>query len=305
MLEGMLVVDKPTGMTSFDVIRRLRRVLRLKALGHTGTLDPNASGVLCVCVGWALKLLRFLEDDHKVYRARAKLGEVTTTDDAEGEIVERRTVAVEKERVLACLNQFVGTIEQVPPQFSAIKVAGRRAYERAREGDEVVLAARKVRIDRIDVRSYEAPLLSFDVTCGKGTYIRSLCRDFGVAVRCGAHLEALRRLESGVAKIDDAVRLDSVADLLQSGQPLPLIPCWDMLSHFESVNLSREDGLAITHGRRPLLPDEYSLEPGTMVRLRSDLCSNQQEKPLLLAVAQVDEGRCLRPIRVRPQPLSS
>ena len=299
MLEGMLVVDKPTGMTSFDVIRRLRRLLGLRALGHTGTLDPNASGVLCVCVGWALKLLRFLDDDHKVYSACAKLGEVTDTDDAEGEVIACHSVAVSEDDVAAELHRLVGIIDQVPPQYSAVKVDGRRAYAQARKGKEVTLSPRKVRIDRIDADPYVAPFISFRVACGKGTYIRSLCRDLGAALGCGAHLSTLRRLESGGATIDQACTFEQLDELVQLGTPLPVVTCWDMLSHLPAVDLSPEAALAISHGRRPQLPEHHPLDTGTIVRLRPEPLGDTAQP--LLAVAQVEEGRLLRPIRVRPQ----
>lgn len=293
MLDGMLVIDKPAGITSFDVIRRLRRILSTRALGHTGTLDPAATGVLCVCVGWGLKLIRFLPDDHKVYDAVIQLGRVTTTDDAEGEVVSESPVDVTEADLRQALSGFVGLIEQVPPAFSAIKVDGKRAYAQARKGHEVKLAARPVRIDRLELEGFEPPRFALRVTCGKGTYIRSLARDLGAVLECGAHLATLRRTESGVARIEQALTIDQVAERVETHQPLPTVSCWDMLSHLPGIDMSPDEVRAIGYGQR-IRPAGLAASEGDLVRL-----ADAPER--LFAVGQLVAGGEIKPIRVRPQ----
>jgi tRNA pseudouridine55 synthase len=205
---GVLVVDKPRGVTSFDVVARVRRALGVKRVGHAGTLDPMATGVLPVCVGEATKLVPFLMANEKEYAARARLGVTTDTLDADGRVTaERDPSAVTRDAVERTLAGFVGVIQQVPPMHSALRKDGRRLYELARAGEEVERAPREVEIRAARVDAWEPPDVAFTVVCGKGTYIRSLAADLGEALGVGAHLVALRRLRVGAFMIEHAVPL--------------------------------------------------------------------------------------------------
>lgn len=299
----MLVIDKPLGASSFDVIRRLRRVLHTRSLGHTGTLDPAATGVLCVCAGWALKLMQFFDDDRKSYRATVRLGQTTETDDREGAVIEERPVDVDWAALEAALGPFVGTIEQVPPAFSAIKVAGERAYAKARRGEDVALRARPVRIDRIELVSYEAPLAVLDIDCGKGTYVRSVARDLGAALGCGAHLAGLRRTRSGTATESDAIGLDEVETRLAAASgdvgALPWLDPWRLLEHLPAATLDDAGAAAIRQGKRVPVGVADGGPGGALVRVDASA-----EPGRLLAVARVEERRgalaLLQPVKVRP-----
>lgn len=211
MIHGFLNVDKPAGLTSHDVVARVRRVAGQKRVGHGGTLDPAATGVLPIGLGQATRLLEFLVEGRKRYRAVIKLGVTTTTDDAEGTVVSEQPLpALETGDLQVALSQFVGIVEQVPPMYSAIQIGGRRLYDIARAGETLELAPRTVEIDRIELLSWQSPLVEVDIVCGKGTYIRSLARDLGATLGCGAHLETLRRTAVGPLSWETAVPLDQL-----------------------------------------------------------------------------------------------
>lgn len=208
MLHGFLNIDKPAGMTSHDVVARVRRLAGQKRVGHGGTLDPSATGVLPVALGAATRLVDYLVEDRKGYRADVRLGRITTTDDAEGEIVGEQPVPpLDRDALEAALAPFIGTIQQIPPMYSAIQVGGQRMYDLARRGETVELAPRTVVLEQIRIVDWQSPVLTLDVLCGKGTYIRALARDLGAALGCGAHLAALRRTTVGPLRIDAAVPL--------------------------------------------------------------------------------------------------
>jgi tRNA pseudouridine55 synthase len=210
---GLLVLDKPSGLTSRDAVDRAARWFPRKTkIGHAGTLDPLATGVLVLAVGQATRLIEYVQAMPKVYRTRIRLG---ATDDADGTITENANAhPVNEEAVRAALASFIGEVEQVPPTYSAARVEGRRAYALARRGTEVELAPRKVRVDRIDVREYRWPELELDVFCGKGTYIRSIARDLGRALGVGGYVTELRRLRIGPFTVEDAIPLDAKAPKL-------------------------------------------------------------------------------------------
>ena len=202
---GFLIVDKPLGATSFSMVSLVRRLAGVRRVGHAGTLDPLASGVLPVAVGAATRLIEYLDDAPKTYVAVVRLGAATTTFDAEGDVTETRDPSgVRREDIEAALREFVGDIEQVPPRYSALKVAGKPMYAYAREGAEIEAKPRRVRIDSISVLGYASPDVEIEVVCGKGTYIRSLAHDLGARLGCGAHLAALRRTASGGFTLHDA-----------------------------------------------------------------------------------------------------
>src|SRR5262245_1264973 len=211
-MHGFLNIDKPAGPTSHDVVVRVRRLAKQRRVGHAGTLDPAATGVLVVALGNATRLIEYVQEQtSKRYQALVQLGVTTATDDAEGEVLHESPVPhLALAEIDAQLVAFRGEIEQAPPQYSAIHHAGRRMHELARAGIIVDLPTRTVTIDRLVVLAWEPPLLTLDVTCSKGTYIRSLARDIGAAIGCGAHLQALRRLAVGTFEVEDAATLEQL-----------------------------------------------------------------------------------------------
>lgn len=220
-MDGVLVVDKPAGPTSHDIVDRVRRALGERRAGHTGTLDPFATGVLPVCVGKATRLARFLSGGEKVYRASVRLGFATTTDDRTGEPVgEPRTVALRRDALEAAIGSLVGTFDQVPPAFSAKRVGGRRLYELARRGEAVPRQAACVTVHAVDLVAFDGDRLEIEVRCSAGTYVRALARDLGERLGTGGHLTALRRTRSGSFDLAQAVPGDDLADA--AGRLLPL-----------------------------------------------------------------------------------
>jgi tRNA pseudouridine55 synthase len=224
MISGVLVVDKPKGVTSFDVVAEVRRAFGERRVGHAGTLDPMATGVLPVCLGEATKLVPFLQDGEKVYEAELLLGVTTETQDAEGSVVSRREVNVGRAQLEAAIPPFVGRILQKPPMHSALRVGGKRLYEFARQGVEVEREARPVEVHAVDVLEFAPPRVRLRVRCGKGTYIRALAADLGEALGCGAHLTALRRTRVG--RFEAMVPLEQLAgaSLLGMAEALADLP---------------------------------------------------------------------------------
>jgi len=210
---GFVVIDKPSGLTSFAIVSMMRRLTGVRRIGHAGTLDPLATGVLPVAVGHATRFIEYLDDEAKTYVATVRFGATTDTYDADGEVTSRADASkLTREDVERALAGFVGEIEQTPPAYSAIKVAGKPLYRYAREGAEIQIAPRAVRIDAIRVLSFDAgeAEATIEVECGKGTYIRSLAHDAGQALGSGAHISALRRTRSGGFRIEDAHTVETI-----------------------------------------------------------------------------------------------
>ncbi len=244
---GLLLVDKPTGMTSHDVVAGVRRHVRPLRVGHTGTLDPLASGLLILCVGEAVKIAGFIEGRDKLYRAVALLGVQTDTQDVTGNIAAQTSVDnMTEERVRETSRRFVGEIEQKPPAFSAVKIGGVRAYKLARSSKPVETKSRQVRITRLEIERVRLPRVDFVVECSKGTYIRALCSDLGEVLGVGGCMESLRRLAIGrfsVTEAKPAADLDSRESIMQA-----LLPAANALSHIQSVTCSPEDVRRLEHG---------------------------------------------------------
>ena len=247
MVDGLVVVDKPAGATSHDVVAALRRVYGQRKVGHAGTLDPDATGVLLVGLGRATRLLRFLVDTQKEYRGTVVFGVATDTLDAAGAVLERTPMPRTRSQVEAAARRFVGSIEQVPPMVSAVKVGGRRLYELAREGVEVERAPRTVRIDRIDVEEVVPgpfPEATLRVTCGSGTYVRALAADLGAALGGPAHLRDLCRLRVGSFAIAEARSLEAIAADPAAALRTPA----DAMRDLPARRLGPEEARAVTHG---------------------------------------------------------
>lgn len=250
-LDGILLIDKPAGWTSHDVVARVRKVTGQRRIGHTGTLDPMATGLLVLCLGAATRLVEYMMGHGKRYTGMVKLGTVTTTDDAEGEPLERRPVPplddAELERAVEPLR---GRILQRPPAFSALKVGGQRAYRLARRGEGPELAPREVVIHRFEALRRNGEAVEIDVTCSSGTYIRSLARDLGEALGCGGHLAALRREASGPFRIDDAMTLEAVeAAVMDGGIESLLLPADEALLGFDAALLGAAGASAFARGQ--------------------------------------------------------
>ena len=293
-VDGVLVVDKPSGPTSFEVVARVRRLLRADKAGHTGTLDPLATGVLGVCLGEAVKLQHFLAEGDKAYLATVAFGAATTTEDAEGEVTERGDPSgVDAAAIRAALPRFLGEIEQVPPMFSAVRVAGRRLHRAARAGEAVERVPRRVRVLALELLEV-APagggvvLARLAVRCGKGTYVRTLAVDVGRALGVPAHLAALRRTEAGPFRLEEATTLQELERLAAGdGDALRarILPPAEALRAWPEVRLSAPEARDLAHGK-----------PLAGVRPEG-LCRALDLDGRLLAVCE-GRGGLLRPIRV-------
>jgi tRNA pseudouridine55 synthase len=237
---GILLIDKPSGITSHDAVARVRRVLGIKKVGHAGTLDPMATGLLVMGVGRGTRLLRFLGETPKLYEGTGVLGVQTTTLDAEGEVVARNAVDVTEDDLRAALTRFEGTILQVPPAYSAVRVGGERSYRAARRGQEVRAPARTVHVYAFNLRGFESPRFAFRARCSGGTYVRSLVADVGSLLGCGAHLAVLRRTAVGPFRVDEARPPE---------EPGPVLPLERAVEHLAGVELDPEEAKAAAHGR--------------------------------------------------------
>jgi len=249
-VHGILLIDKPKGLTSYDVVRQVKRIFSVRKVGHAGTLDPLATGVLIVALGDATKILQFLLVDDKGYRATLKLGETTDTFDALGrELIKKPVPPLDIDSIDRFCSAFRGTIEQQPPMYSALKRDGVPLYKLARQGLEVERESRSVTITRLAVIAVYSPFVTIEVDCSKGTYIRSLVHDLGISIGCGAHLTELCRLRSGRFTIDQCHRLD---DLKQLDSPADaLLSYSEALADFPAVELDEPALKALTFGIPP------------------------------------------------------
>lgn len=254
-IDGLLLLDKPAGMTSNGAVQRVKRLYQAQKVGHTGSLDPIATGLLPVCLGEATKFSAFLLDTDKRYRVLARLGRTTTTADREGETVEERAVPeLCDEFIEAKLARFRGAIDQVPPMYSALKHQGQRLYDLARQGMEVERAARSVVIHALQLLERGADWLELDVHCSKGTYIRSLVEDLGAALGCGAHVEQLRRTAVGSFSLEGAVSLEQL-ELMDDEQRLAVLQTADVtVAALPKVALSAELAFYLRRGQPVLVP---------------------------------------------------
>lgn len=236
MINGILNVYKEAGYTSHDVVAKLRGICRQKKIGHTGTLDPDAVGVLPVCLGNATRLCDMLTDKSKEYEAVLLLGKVTDTQDISGKVLEEHPVPAEEEKAVEAVLSFLGTYEQIPPMYSALKVNGKKLYELARAGKEVERAGRPVEIRQIEILSVALPEIIFRVVCSKGTYIRTLCHDIGRKLGCGGTMKSLKRTRVGIFTIDNAQRLDELEKLAHEDRlEEQVIPVEAMFAELPSV----------------------------------------------------------------------
>ncbi|WP_250451733.1 tRNA pseudouridine(55) synthase TruB [Caballeronia sp. ATUFL_M2_KS44] len=284
-LDGVLLLDKPLGLSSNDALIKAKRLYLAKKAGHTGTLDPLATGLLPLCFGEATKFSQDLLEADKTYEATMRLGVRTTTGDAEGEAVDTRDVTCDEASVEAAMTRFIGDIVQVPPMYSALKRDGKPLYEYARAGQTVEREGRQVTIHALKMIACALPLVTFRVTCSKGTYVRTLAEDIGEALGCGAHLTALRRTGVGALTLEHAVTLDALSSADETERDSWLQPVDALLSTFPAVRLGDEATKRFLHGQRLRLADvvETRLEDGR-VRVYA------QDGGRLLGVARAGEG---------------
>jgi tRNA pseudouridine55 synthase len=294
LIDGVLLLDKPVGLSSNDALIKAKRVMNAKKAGHTGTLDPFATGLLPLCFGEATKFSQDLLEADKTYDATVHLGIMTTTGDTEGEAIETLPVDVSIEQIQAALARFRGPILQVPPMYSALKRDGKAYYEYAREGITLEREARPVTIHGLELIAYDAPMLKIRVTCSKGTYVRVLGEDIGAALGCGAHLNALRRIQVGALTSATMITLE---DLQAHADPLSLLaPVDALLSTFPAVELTAELAKRFLNGQRLALGKEEVMVPAEQGRVRV-YCEGK-----LLGTANLQEYAVLAPERLIAAP---
>lgn len=252
-MDGFLVVDKPEGVTSHDVVAAIRRTCNTKKVGHTGTLDPFATGVLPLALGDATKAIPYLDESEKEYRAVMRLGVTTDTQDFTGRVLRESEVPFVTATMLQdTLSRFTGAILQTPPMFSAVKLDGVPLYKRARRGEEVERSARQITIFSLTLESLNLPFITFSVTCSRGTYVRTLASDIGDALGCGAHLTELRRLRSGPFSGEMAFPLETLLSEQRGGRLNgTLIPTNQALSHIREVKMTEIGAAKVRHGAFP------------------------------------------------------
>ena len=287
-MEGFIVIDKPSGMTSHDVVNTVRRITGRKRVGHTGTLDPFATGVLPVALGEATKAIPYLDEGCKEYRAVMRLGEITDTQDCTGEVIDSREWPnVSPDALSEIFSKFKGRTSQIPPMFSALKHKGVPLYKLARRGEDVSRKPRDIEIYSLLIDEVSLPEIGFTVKCSRGTYVRTLAHDIGGKLGCGAHLVKLRRTASGPFTLNEAQPLDALAELIQNGgEDNIIIPSYEALGHLTDFQVDESVRERVSHGIAPevndLIPLDGIIEQGTRVRISF--------AGRLIAVAQVVEN---------------
>nr|WP_276557381.1 tRNA pseudouridine(55) synthase TruB [Prosthecomicrobium hirschii] len=289
-----MVLDKPVGMTSTQAVARVKRIMHANKAGHAGTLDPLASGLLPVALGEATKTVSFVMDGRKIYRFVVQWGIETDTDDTEGVVVARSDLRPSRDDVLDILDEFTGEIMQVPPAFSAIKIAGERAYDLARDGEEVILEARPIQVHRLDlVDMPDADTAVFDCECGKGTYVRALARDMGRRLGTRGHVVGLRRLLVGPFGEEDMVPMDRLDELAETGEPAAprgeLLAVDTALAEIPEVVVNRDGAARLRRGQGVILRGRDAPTEAGAVAVT---CGGD-----LVAIGEI-EGAELRPVRV-------
>ena len=272
MIHGIINVYKEKGFTSHDVVAKLRGIVGQKKIGHTGTLDPDATGVLPVCLGKATKLCDLLTDKNKTYEAVLLLGKTTDTQDITGEVLEEKsTEALTEEKVREAIEGFIGDYEQIPPMYSALKVNGKKLYVLAREGKVIERKARPVKILDIQILEIDLPKVRMEVSCSKGTYIRTLCHDIGEKLGCGGCMESLIRTRVSTFRIEDAKTLDEIETLKQEGKLAELLVPIDAMFPFYPKITVKDDWKAFAKNGNPLdlkmLKEACGQDEETQVRL--------------------------------------
>ncbi|HEY6086698.1 MAG TPA: tRNA pseudouridine(55) synthase TruB [Burkholderiaceae bacterium] len=292
-VHGVLLLDKPLGLSSNDALQKAKRLLRAEKAGHTGTLDPLASGLLPLCFGAATKFSQTSLDADKRYTATLTLGQTTTTGDLEGSLVDERPVQLIRAEIETACRRFTGPIDQRPPMHSALKHAGKALYEYARQGIDVERAARSIVIHRIDILEWQEATLVLDIVCSKGTYIRTLAEEIGAALGCGAHLAALRRTGSGPLDLAEAITLEDLAALDETSRDAKLLPPDVLLADWTALRLAADEAGRFLTGlrRRVDAPDNvrvrvYGPEPKALLGA-AHICAGELIPDRLLSPAEL------------------
>jgi tRNA pseudouridine55 synthase len=269
MMDGILNINKTTGMTSHDVVAKVRKILHQKRVGHAGTLDPAASGVLPICVGQGTRVAEYLSESGKAYQAEIIFGVVTDTYDAEGAIVRTTDVTnLTLAQITEVLPGFLGPQMQLPPRYSAIKIQGQAAYKRVRAGEEVMLAARPVNITSLEVIAWTSPQLTLAVECSKGTYMRSLAYDLGERLGYGAHLGGLIRTRSGPFTLTESITLEQLAEAENEGSTDKyLCPADRVLQHYPALHLDAPGVERVMHGNTFQYANDAAMPPAELARV--------------------------------------
>ena len=289
-VDGVLLLDKPYDVSSNGALQKARGLFQAAKAGHTGVLDPLATGLLPVCFGEATKFSAYLLDADKAYRATVHFGRTTTTGDIEGEVLRERPIAFDRVALEAALAAMVGEIEQVPPMYSALKHQGKALYEYARAGVEIERAPRRVTIYALTLQSFDGVEAVVDVLCSKGTYVRTLAEDLGEALGAGAHLTGLRRTASAGFSLDAAVTLEQIEALDLAGRDALLLAPDVLVQHLPAVSLDDEQSRRFSHGQAVRIDEKCE----TMLRFRV----YRQESRKFLGLAEALDGAVLQPVRL-------
>ena len=280
-MQGLILVNKPKGITSFAAVARVRRLAGIKRVGHTGTLDPLAEGVLPILIGRATSLCSYITETEKSYTARVRLGITTDTEDITGNVLTEKAVHVTDAQLLAAAESFLGECEQIPPMFSAIKVDGKRLYSLARKGEEIERTPRKIFIKSITVRDFDGKEFYLDVTCGKGTYIRSLCRDIGGKLGCGATLTELIRTQTAGFSIENCVPLD---DLTEENINTFILPTDKAVESMPQLNVTEKQAVRFSNGGM------LDITRTGLKNATDDMLLRVKYNGVLLGIGRVEEG---------------
>ncbi len=301
MINGMINVYKEAGFTSHDVVAKLRGILKQKKIGHTGTLDPDAVGVLPVCLGNGTRLCDMLADKDKEYVALMRLGIVTDTQDMSGRVLRQSVVSCKEEELRQTVLSFTGEYLQIPPMYSALKVNGKKLYELARQGKEIERAARPVTIKEIEILSIDMPFVKIRVECSKGTYIRTLCHDIGEKAGCGAAMETLVRTRVGRFTLEEAVTLSEIETMVQEGRIMQkIIPADYMFERFPKAIVKKEFRKRIDNGNF-LFTDQVKMIEGKFEKRDSEQCRIYNDENIFCGIYEYREKeRQLKPVKMFP-----
>lgn len=290
---GIINVYKEKGWTSFDVVAKLRGLLKIKKIGHTGTLDPAAEGVLPVCISKATKVVDLITDKRKTYKTTCHLGIATDTQDATGTVLEEKSVIVTEDQVVQCINEFVGDILQVPPMYSALKVNGKKLYELAREGKSVERKARPITVYAIEDIEVELPYVHFSVTCSKGTYIRTICHDIGQKLGCGAHMKSLIRTKVGPFNLENSLTIDQISELIEQDLFDEIVmPVDAVFAHLQAVHVNKAFNKWLYNGNK--VPTDQLIEK---ISLNEEAYRVYDEEDYFMGVYKPSDDT-LRPLKL-------
>lgn len=283
---GIIVINKPQDWTSHDCVAVMRRATGIKRIGHTGTLDPMATGVLPICIGTATRIMEYMDLNWKTYRATLKLGIETDTEDIWGEVIsEKSTEGISKEQIVQVVNSFIGEIEQIPPKYSALKVNGKKLYEYARAGQEVKIKSRKITVKEIIINDISGDNVDLTITCSKGTYIRTICSDIGKKLGCGATMSSLVRTASGIFKLKDAIEIEDIKKMSKEEILDRLIDTDVPLVHFGKINLDAKKAKDFVNGKKIRRKEIDIVGESNHQNMYNIYYSNE-----FLGVAKIEEG---------------